>query len=163
MQAFLGIVILIGFAWLIREREGQVDWRIVSVGLVAQFLLATLFLRVAWVSEALLLANYAVVAIESATTAGTSFLFGYLGGGAVPFAVEDPNVMYLFAFRVLPQVIVFSVLVAILWYWRVLPTIVRLLGSALRRAMQVSGIVGTAGSASLFLGWWKRHWWYAPI
>jgi len=152
MQAILGILILIGFSWLLRERPGIVSWRIVAVGLLVQFVLATLFLKVSWVSEALLLANHGVLAIETATSAGTSFLFGYLGGGAVPFDIQNPQVMYLFAFRVLPQVIVFSVLVAILWYWRVLPAVVRGLGAMLRKAMQVSGVVGTAGAASLFLG-----------
>ena len=54
--------------------------------------------------------NYFISAIEQATRAGTEFLFGYLGGGAFPVDLDGNTAPYLFAFRVLPQVIVFSVI-----------------------------------------------------
>ena len=135
MQAALGIVVLIGFAWLLSEQRARVDWRLVGVGLVVQFLLAALLLRVPVVSEALLLLNGVVHAIEQATTTGASFIFGYLSGGNAPFEISADSAMYLFAFRVLPQIIVFSVIVALLWYWRVLPLIVRGFGAVLRKLM----------------------------
>jgi concentrative nucleoside transporter, CNT family len=124
----------------------------VAVGLTLQLVLALVLLRVPAVSEALLLLNHVVYAVEAATAAGAGFVFGFLGGGEPPFDVDDPGAMYIFAFRVLPQIIVFSVLVAILWYWRVLPAIVRGFGAVLRRLMGVGGAVGTAGAASVFLG-----------
>lgn len=152
MQAVLGIGLLMALAWALSEARGLVRWRPVAVGLALQLTLALVLLRVPAVAEALLLLNHVVYAVEAATAAGAGFVFGFLGGGEPPFDVQDPGALYIFAFRVLPQIIVFSVLVAILWYWRVLPAIVRGFGAVLRQLMDVGGAVGTAGAASVFLG-----------
>lgn len=152
MQALAGIALFLLLLWLLSEAKKSVPWRAVLLGLGLQMVLVYIFLHVEWVASALLLANHLVQAVETATQQGSAFLFGYLGGGTAPFEVTQSNAMYLFAFRVLPQVIVFSVLIAILWYWRVLPAIVRGLGWVLRRSLGVSGALGTAGAGSLFLG-----------
>ena len=152
MQAVLGIGFLLLVLWLVSESRSTVQWRPVAVGLAMQFLLAFLFLGVPAVGESLLFANKIVYAIESATVAGTGFVFGYLGGGAAPFAVSVEGALYIFAFRVLPQILLFSVLVAVFWYWRILPLIIRSFGSVLRRALGVGGAVGTAAAANVFLG-----------
>ncbi len=152
MQAILGIGFLLMATWAVSEARREVRWRAVAVGLVIQFVLAFLLLRVPVVSQSLLVFNKLVYAIESATTAGTGFVFGYLGGGDVPFNVDAQGALYIFAFRVLPQILVFSVLVAVLWYWRVLPAFIRGFGLVLRRALDVGGAVGTAAAASVFLG-----------
>ena len=152
MQAFIGIALLLAVAWLVSEARREVIWRYAFIGLALQFSLAFLFTQVEWVANTLLLLNGVVEQIEAATTAGTSFLFGYLGGGNVPFTISEPGAMYLFAFRVLPQVIVFSAIIAVLWYWGILPMIVRGFGWLLQRTLGISGALGTSGSASLFLG-----------
>jgi len=152
MQAILGIGVLMALAWALSEARGAVQWRAVAVGLAIQLALALVLLGVPAVSQGLLVLNEVVYAVEAATSAGAGFVFGYLGGDAAPFEVTNPDALYIFAFRVLPQIIVFSVLVAILWYWRVLPLVVRGFGAVLRRALGVGGAVGTAGAASVFLG-----------
>ena len=152
MQAILGIAVLLGLAWLLSEDRKGLDWRMLATALAMQFALAALLLKAPVLSEMLLAVNGLVRAVEQATQAGTGFVFGYLGGGAAPFEVNVENALYLFAFRVLPQILVFSVLVAILWHWRILPTLIRAFGAVLRRALGVGGAVGTAGAASVFLG-----------
>ncbi len=152
MQAILGIAVLIGAAWLLSEARSEVRWRVTFIGLVMQLVLAFLLLKVPLLSEGLLYINVLVTAVENATRAGTTFVFGYLGGGEVPFGVDAEGALYIFAFRVLPQILVFSVLVALLWYWRILPVVVRGFGWVLRRSLGVGGAVGTAGAASVFLG-----------
>ena len=152
MQAILGIAFLLLVAWLISEARGAVRWRPVAIGLTLQFGLALLLLRVPPLSEGLLLLNNVVYAVEAATAAGAGFVFGYLGGGSAPFDVAQEGALYIFAFRVLPQIIVFSVLVALLWYWRVLPLIIGAFGMVLRRALGVRGAVSTSAAASIFLG-----------
>jgi CNT family concentrative nucleoside transporter len=152
MQAILGIAVLVGIAWLLSESRGTVRWRTVAIGLIIQFGLALVLLRIPAVSDTLLLLNAVVNAIEQATSTGAGFIFGYLGGGEAPFEVTAEGAMYLFAFRVLPQILLFSVLVALLWYWRVLPLVVRSFGAVLRRAMDLSGAIGTAAASSVFLG-----------
>lgn len=150
MQAILGIVVLLALAWLVSENRRDVRLRPVVGGLAIQLLLATLLLRLEPVRETLLLANHAVYAIESATRAGTSFVFGFLGGEPPPF--ETGGVIYIFAFRILPQIIVFSVLVALFWYWKILPLVVRGFAWVLRRTLGVGGAVGISAGASVFLG-----------
>ena len=152
MQAILGIGLLLLLLWLASESRPAVQWRPVAIGLTIQFVLGFLFLGIPAIGESLLLANKIVYAIESATVAGTDFVFGYLGGGAAPFEVTIEGAVYIFAFRVLPQILLFSVLVAIFWHWRVLPMIVRGFGLLLRRTLGVGGAVGTAAAASVFLG-----------
>jgi CNT family concentrative nucleoside transporter len=152
MQAILGICFLMGLAWLLSEARDAVRWRPVAIGLALQFVLALVLLGVPAVSEALLLLNNVVYAVESATAAGAGFVFGYLGGGNAPFNVAQEGALYIFAFRVLPQIIVFSVLVALLWYWRILPLVINGFGAVLRRALGVRGAVGTSAAASVFLG-----------
>lgn len=152
MQAILGIAFLMLLAWALSEARGSVRWRTVGIGLALQLALAFVLLRVPAVSQGLLALNQVVYAIEAATATGAGFVFGYLAGGDAPFDIENPASLYIFAFRVLPQIMVFSVLVAILWYWRVLPLVVHGFGVVLRRLMDVGGAVGTASAASVFLG-----------
>jgi len=143
-------VVLLALAWLVSENRGDVRLRPIVGGLAIQLLLAVLLLRLEPVREALLLANHAVYAIEAATRAGTAFVFGFLGGEPPPF--ETGNPIYIFAFRVLPQIIVFSVLVALSWYWKILPLVIRSFAWLLRRTMGVGGAVGMSAGASVFLG-----------
>ena len=151
MQAIFGIAVLLGVAWLLSEARSRVNWRMVVAGLSMQALLALLLLKAPVVSELLLGVNALVRAVEQATQTGSGFLFGYLAGGEAPFQVDAEGALYLLAFRVLPQILVFSVLVAVLWHWRILPWIIRAFGALLRRSLGVGGPVGTAGAASLFL------------
>ncbi len=151
-QACAGIALFVALCYVCSEKRTGVRWRPVIVGCVVQLVLALLLLGVPAIASALLLVNRGVAAIERATNAGTEFVFGYVGGAAAPFDVADPAAQYVFAFRVLPQILVFTVLVALLWHWRVLPTVVRVLGKVLERLFGLGGAVGTGAAASLFLG-----------
>ena len=152
MQGIFGVLFLIVFAWLCSERRDQIDLRFLGIGLFAQFSLAFLFFQVPLISDILMSLNFIIAAIEAATLEGTRFLFGYLGGGSEPFEVNEGGYLYLFAFRVLPNVIVFCVLIAVLWYWKILPKVVTGFGFLLRSVFKVSGAVGTSAAATLFLG-----------
>ena len=152
MQALLGISILILVAFLVSEARREIRWSMVAVGLGLQFALALLFIKVEAVAGILMHVNQLVAAIEAATLQGSTFLFGFLGGGDAPYDITNNEATYLFAFRVLPQVIVFSVIIAILWYWRILPAFVRGFGLVLRKSLGISGALGTAGASTLFLG-----------
>ncbi|MFL2534672.1 MAG: NupC/NupG family nucleoside CNT transporter [Candidatus Azotimanducaceae bacterium] len=152
MQALIGIIVILFVGWLLSSERSMIRWRFIFIGLALQFGLAILFLKVAWITEFLMIFNGLVTAIEQATRVGTEFMFGFLGGGDLPFEPTAGANVYFFAFRVLPQILVFSVVVAIFWHWGVLPFIVRILGTLLRKGLNISGVLGTAASASLFLG-----------
>src|SRR6202000_2840421 len=100
----------------------------------------------------LLAGDGAVEALTDATKTGTSFVFGFVGGGAPPFAVTNPAGMVSFAFGILPLVIVISALSALLWHWRILPAVVKAFAFALRKLMGIGGAVGLGAAATIFLG-----------
>jgi len=152
MQAILGIVVLLGIAWALGESRREVRLKPVLTGLAVQFAIAFVLLRFPLARDFLLGVNGLVRSIEKATTAGTSFVFSYLGGAAPPDDLASLGQVYVFAFRVLPQILLFSVLVALLWYWRVLPMLIRGFAWALRHTLGVGGAVGVAAASSVFLG-----------
>src|SRR5437763_1165295 len=96
--------------------------------------------------------NDAVGAISSATRAGTSFVFCYLGGGALPFDLKAPGADFILAFQALPVVLIMSVLTTLLFYWRILPPVVRGMAWLLQRTLGVGGAVGLSTAANIFLG-----------
>lgn len=151
-QAILGLPLLVFLAWLISSDRARFPWRFVVVGLALQFVLALLFLKVPLLQDFLMVINRMVLAVEAATQQGTSLVFGFLGGGAEPYAVTAPQNTFILAFRALPLVLVFAALAALLWHWRVLPWIIGLIARLLTRSMQLSGAVGMGSAASIFVG-----------
>jgi concentrative nucleoside transporter, CNT family len=152
LQSALGIVALIAFAWAISERRSAVSLRRVAIGLVVTIGLALIFLKIAPVRAAFAYANHAVDALAAATRAGTSFVFGYLGGGPLPFEPKFPGAEFVLAFNALPIVLVVSVLTTLLFYWGILQPIVRGFSWALSRTMGVGGAVGLSTAANIFVG-----------
>jgi concentrative nucleoside transporter, CNT family len=152
LQSALGILALLAFAWLISEHHRAVSWRRAAVGLAITFALAVIFLKIPLVRAAFASANSAVEAIAAATRAGTTFVFGYLGGGPLPFDLKFPGAEFVLAFQALPIVLVVSVLTTLLFYWGILPPIVRGFSRALERTMGVGGAVGLSTAANIFVG-----------
>jgi CNT family concentrative nucleoside transporter len=129
-----------------------VPWRAVAAGLALEVVLALVCLKVPGVKNAFMALNDALLVLEKATQAGTSLVFGYLGGGAAPFPVSAPEATFVLAFRALPIVLVISALSALLFYWRVLPAVVRALSWLLKQTMGVGGVVGLSTAANVFVG-----------
>ena len=152
LHAAAGIAGLLLIAWLASERRRAVPWRAVAAGLALQLVLAWLMLELPFAKAALAALNQGMLALERATQAGTSLVFGYLGGGKEPFAVSDPASSFILAFRALPLVLVISALSALLFYWCVLPAIVRGISWLLERVMGVGGVVGLSTAANVFVG-----------
>jgi CNT family concentrative nucleoside transporter len=121
-------------------------------GLILQAGLALLLLKVPLARGALFSLNGAVGAVSDATRAGTSFVFGYVGGGTPPFFVTNPASLTSFAFGILPLVIVISALSALLWHWRILPIVIGSIAFVLRKLMGLGGAVGLGSGATIFLG-----------
>lgn len=152
MQALAGIAGLLALAWIASEKRRAIPWRAVGAGLALQFALTLLLLKMPGAKAAFLWLNDALLGLEKATQAGTAFVFGYLGGGSLPFAITDPNSSFVLAFRALPIVLVMSAISALLFHWRVLPAIVRALSWLLERTMKVGGVVGLSTAANVFVG-----------
>jgi CNT family concentrative nucleoside transporter len=152
VQGILGLIAMVGFAWAIAERRRTPPWKLIAVGLALQFALALILLELP-ASRALFVAlNGIVAALQAATTAGTSFVFGYLGGGAAPFDVTAPGAAFILALQALPLVLVISALSALLYHWRVLPAVVRGFAWALEKTLGIGGAASLATAANIFVG-----------
>ena len=156
LKGLLGLFGFIGIAWLLSENRFGVPWRqqakLIVVGLLLQFAAAILLLKFIFFKEVFLVLNSVVWALQDATAAGTTFVFGFLGGGDLPFDATKAGAAYVFAFRALPLVIVMSALSALLFHWRILPLVVRGLAWLLRKSLGVGGPLGVAAGANVFLG-----------
>ncbi|MCA6321897.1 MAG: nucleoside:proton symporter, partial [Phenylobacterium sp.] len=154
LQGLVGVVIITLGAWALSEdRRGRPSFRWILGALLMQVLVALLVVRVPFVWSVIGLANHAVAAIEKATLVGSSYMFGYTGGAPAPFVLKEGALSpVIIAFQILPLIIVYSALAALLWRWGVLSRIVAGLSWALRRTLGVSGVVGLSSGASIFLG-----------
>ncbi len=152
LQSAFGVFVLLAFAWAISESRRAVSWKQAAIGLAVTFATAALLLKVPGVSAAFAVINDAVGTIASATKAGTSFVFGYLGGGTLPYDVKVPGADFVLALQALPVVLVMSVLTTLLFYWRILPPVVRGFAWLLERTLGVGGAVGLSTAANIFLG-----------
>jgi len=152
LQSAFGIVALIAFAWAISENRRAVDWKSAGVALLVTLATAVLLLKVPQIALVFRALARAVDAVSAASRAGTSFVFGYLGGGELPFELKQPGADFVLAFQALPIVLVMSVLTTLLFHWRILPPIVRGFSWLLERTMGVGGAVGLSTAANIFLG-----------
>lgn len=152
LQGLVGAGALLGLAWLLSERRRQVDWSLVAKGLLLQAFLVVLLLKVPGGRAVFGLLSRVVRALEESTRAGTSFVFGYLGGGAPPFKVTDASSLYVFAFQSLPLLLVISALSAVFFYWGILPRIVQAFSYVLERTLRIGGAEGLSVAANVFLG-----------
>lgn len=152
LQSIFGIVALIAISHLFRQQHTRPQWRLIALGLSMQFAVALVFFHFPLFRELLALLNDGVVAINNATLAGTSLVFGYLGGGPEPFAVTQPANNFVLAFRALPIVLVFSVLSALLWHWGILRWVVQGLSRILQKSFKLGGAVSFSSAANIFVG-----------
>ena len=152
LQSALGVVALLGLTWLLSENRAAVSWKRVAIGVAVSFALAIILLKVPPVRAAFGVINSAVDTVAAATRAGTSLVFGYLGGGPLPFDPKFPGAAFILATQALPIVLVVSVLTTLLFYWRILPPVVRGFAWALERTMKVGGAVGLSTAANIFIG-----------
>lgn len=154
MQALLGILLLLGFCWLFSENKRQIRYVPILKALGLQIILAVLIFKVPAVSYLILKIAGVIDVLKQCTMEGTKFVFGYLGGGNVPFQIAPDSGAntFIFAFQALPVIIVVSALSMLLFYWRILPLIVKVVSLVLRRVLGVGGALGTTAAAKIFLG-----------
>ena len=132
LQSAFGIFALLALAWIVSEDRRGVAWTQAAVALLVTFVTAVILLKVPGATRAFAAINDAVDAIAAASRAGTSFVFGYLGGGQLPYELEVPGAEFVLALQALPIVHGFS------WL--------------LERTLKVGGAVGLSTAANIFLG-----------
>ncbi len=151
-QSAVGLVVFVALAWGLSENRRAVRWRTVIIGLGLQLALGLVLLKGPFVREAFLSLNQVILALEQSTRAGTSFVFGYVGGGNLPFDLKSPQNSFVFAFQALPLILVMSALSSLLFYWKILPLVVRGFAWCLRKTMGIGGTEGLGVAANIFVG-----------
>lgn len=152
LQGLFGYLAFVVLAWAISENRRAIPWRTVGGGIVLQVLLALAILKLPWVRSAFGGLNDVLLALQEATRAGTSMVFGYLGGAPLPFAESAAGASFILAFQALPIILVMSALSALLFHWRVLPLLVRIFSWLLEKTLGVGGAVGLSAAANVFVG-----------
>ncbi|TMH88040.1 MAG: nucleoside:proton symporter [Betaproteobacteria bacterium] len=152
LHSLVGFFLLHAIAWALSEDRRTIVWRPVIAGMLLTFGLGLVLLKAPYAKGAFLALNGALDALEKATRDGTAFVFGFLGGGPLPFAETYPGASFVLAFRALPLVLVVSALSALLFHWRVLPWIVRGFSLVLEKTMGVGGAIGLSSAANVFVG-----------
>ena len=152
LQSLLGLAVIIGVCWLMSEDRTRFPWRLTLGALAVQALLVLLVFGVPGSEVVLGAITGSVDALATATRRGTQFIFGYLGGGDQPYVVANDRALFVFAFEVLPLILVISALSALLWHWRILKWITQGFGLLFQRTMGLGGASALAVAANIFLG-----------
>jgi CNT family concentrative nucleoside transporter len=152
LQAIPGFLCLVFLAWALSENRRAIPWRTAIAGFALQIVLALILLHSAPARGAVMLLSLLMDALQRATDAGTSFVFGYLGGSALPFVETHPGASFVLAFKILPLVLVISALSSLLFYLGILQRITGAFAWLLRRTLGIGGALALGAATHIYLG-----------
>ena len=152
IQSLIGIVALIMFAIPFSESIQKIKVKFIIYALLIQISLAFILLEIPFISSFFDVMSMAVESLRLSAIEGSSFVFGYLGGGEAPFEVSNNQNLPIFAFTFLPMLIFLSALSALLWHWKILPFLIKLLAKIFEKPLDAKGPIGLAATANIFLG-----------
>jgi CNT family concentrative nucleoside transporter len=152
LQSAAGVVALLALAWALSENRRHVSLRHALAGLALTALVGAVLIYLPGAKNIFAVLNQAVDAISQSTQAGTSFVFGYLGGGDLPFALKPNSSSFILGIQALPLILVMSVLTTLFFYWGILPRVVKGFAWILGRTLGVGGAVGVSTAANVFVG-----------
>ncbi len=144
-RGLLGLIFFVFVSWLLSRDKKRINWKLVGGGLVLQFLLAVVLLKVPFVFEMFYFLSNQFVTLFKFSDIGAEFLFGNL-------ITDEKTFGFIFAFRILPTIIFFAALSSMLYYMRILPLLVNLFSKLLRKFMGISGPESLASAGNIFLG-----------
>ncbi len=152
LQSLLGLAAVIAVCWLMSENRRAFPWRLAVGAVAVQAALVLLVFGIPGAEIGLKAVTDSVEALSAATRIGAQFIFGYLAGGAQPYVVQNQPALFVFAFEVLPLILVISALSALLWHWGILKWITRGFGFLFQKSMGLGGASALAVAANIFLG-----------
>ncbi|MBA2403368.1 MAG: nucleoside:proton symporter [Bdellovibrionales bacterium] len=152
LQSSLGMMTFIGMTYLLSENRKSIAWKKVFIGFLIGLLVVVILTKIPFVASFFLWFNKGVSVIDSVTQRASAFVFGYLGGGETPFENVRPQHSFIIAFRVLPLILVVTVLSNILYYLKVLPFLINLFSKIISRFLGLSGPLSFGAAATIFLG-----------
>ncbi|MCP4932673.1 MAG: nucleoside:proton symporter [bacterium] len=156
LQSFGGLTVFPLLAWLMCSRDDRlapVDAvKLVILGVGLQFLIAGAFLLIPQLTFVFDLLASAVSSLQDATKQGMVLVFGYLAGGPAPFEMTNPQNGFVLATQALPLILLVSVLSKLLYHFGILQRVVGFFAWCLEKTLGVSGALGTAAAANIFVG-----------
>lgn len=151
-QSTLGLVLVLVVCWALSEDRSRFPWRLALGALTVQILLVLALFGLPGARSVVRGINAGVDGLAAATAQGTQFVFGYMAGGAQPYEVTNPGALFVFAFQVLPLILVISALSALLWHWKILKWITQGFGFVFQKTMGLGGASALAVAVNIFLG-----------
>ncbi len=145
----LGIVILLLVAWLFSPKKKLINWRLIGWGIVLQMIFAVFIFYIPAGSKLFVVLNDVVVKILDSATAGAEFVFGPL---AIPPGSGEESIGSILAFQSFPTIIFFSALMAILYYFNIIPWIIRGFAYIFTKLMRISGAESLSAASNIFVG-----------
>jgi CNT family concentrative nucleoside transporter len=150
-QSLTGIVLVMLVCWAFSEDRRRFPWKLALAAMAIQIGIVLLLFGLPQTRGVLLGIGMAVNGLASSTQAGSAFIFGYLAGGPQPYVVQGPA-PYIFAFQVLPVILVVCGLSALLWHWGVLKLVTRGFGFVFQKTLGLRGPPALATAGTIFLG-----------
>ncbi len=151
--SFLGIFFFIGFAWLFSSNKKNINWKVILWGISLQMIFALFIFLVPAGAKVFLVVNDFVVRILDSASAGSRFVFGRLAlpPGAVSETGES-SLGFFLAFQAFPTIVFFSALMSILYFYRIMPQIIRGFAFIFTRLMRLSGAESLSAASNIFVG-----------
>ena len=144
-MGIVGVIFLLGLGYLCSSDRKEISWRTVGGAFALQLALAVFVLATPWGATALGWLTLRVGDLVGAGQTGIGFLFGGLSNPGGGMGV-------VFAFYVLPVIIFFSSLIAVLYHLRVMQVIIRVVGGALQKLLGTSRAESFSAAANIFVG-----------
>lgn len=153
LVSFGGIFFLIGFAWVLSRDRTRVNFRVICWGIGLQLLVGAFIFLVPAGTKLFLVVNDAVVKVLDSAGAGARFVFGplALGPGQIGDGGEK-SLGFILAFQGFPTIIFFSALIAILYYARVMPLLIKAFAYVFTKLMRISGAESLVAASNIFVG-----------
>jgi len=147
-----GIVGLMAIAWVLSANHRRINWRVIIFGLALQLAIGALVFLTPGSRGVLIGLNDAVVKVITAAQAGQEFVFGPLATKDLVLKDPDPTKAVILATQAFPMVIFFAALMALLYYWRIMPLIIRGFAWLFTRLMRISGAESLCTASNIFVG-----------
>lgn len=153
LVSFAGIFVLLGFAWLLSAERRNMNWRVIGWAIGLQILIALFVFVVPAGANVFLFVNDVVIKVLDSASAGARFVFGRLAiAPGQTDEQEQSSLGFILAFQAFPTIIFFSALISILYYFRIMPLIIRGFAYVFTKLMRISGAESLVAAGNIFVG-----------
>ena len=153
LQIIIGFIGLVCIAIPFSKNRSSINYRHIFAAIVLQIILAFALLKIPFIVQIFAYLSEGVTALQAATQEGAEFVFGYLSNSSnSPFEASGVGNSMIFAFQILPLIIVISSLSALLWFWNILPLIIRAISKIFEKLFNIGGPIGLGATANIIMG-----------